>query len=177
MAIAAADADRIKGATAHAWFDYMPALQDLRVTRLSNLAMRDLAELCQREHIELVLLLTPEGPTFQSWYSAESRRRLDDYCAGFCREFRIPLVDARDWMKEEDFLDSHHLLVPGAEQFTRRFGRDVLELLVAGRLHPVTEATTKPQQVKGAESGSGVEVAAAATADSDRVLERRRVAK
>jgi hypothetical protein len=139
--------------------------------------MRDLAELCQREHIELVLLLTPEGPTFQSWCSAESRRRYDDYCAGFCREFRIPLVDARDWMKEEDFVDSHHLLLPGAEKFTRRLGRDVLEPMVAGKLYPVAEATTKPRQVKGAESGSRVEVASAEPSDGDRTLERRRIAK
>jgi hypothetical protein len=46
----------------------------------------------------------------------------------------VPVVDARTWLDDDDFTDSHHPLQRGAEKFTRRLGRELLEPLVQGRL-------------------------------------------
>jgi hypothetical protein len=47
-------------------------------------------------------------------------------------EFSVPVVDARQWCPDEDFLDPHHLTPDGARTFTLRLGSEVLAPLVRG---------------------------------------------
>jgi hypothetical protein len=82
----------------------------------------------------VVLVLTPEGKEFQGWYAPEARAEVDRYSAAVASEYGLPLIDARDWLSEEDFSDQHHTLRRGAERFTERLGREVLRPLVAGTL-------------------------------------------
>ncbi|MFO0968242.1 MAG: DUF1574 family protein [Gemmataceae bacterium] len=112
---------------------YYPDVQSLEMLEPSCGANRDILRLCQEHGIKVVVLLTPEGPAFRSWYSAPAERRLAEYCAGLEREFGVPIVSARDWLEERDFVDSHHVILPGAEKFTRRLGAEVLEPLVQER--------------------------------------------
>ncbi len=121
--------------------DYSPQVQDLHIAEISDRATRELIDLCRQHGIALVLLLTPEGPSFQSWYSAESRQRIDRYCTALSQECHVPLIDARNWLDEVDFFDSHHVMLHGAEKFTSRLGREVLQPLVEGRL-----AEASPEQ-------------------------------
>ena len=58
-------------------------------------ALRDLLRLCRRERIQAMLVLLPEGPTFQSWYAPGARVEIDDYLAGLSAELSVPLVDMR----------------------------------------------------------------------------------
>jgi hypothetical protein len=97
-------------------------------------ATRDLIELCRREGIGLVLLLTPEGEAYRSWYPPYARPLLDGYCATLLRETGVTVIDARDWLAEEDFVDSHHADRRGAVAFSRRLGTDVLGPLIQGRI-------------------------------------------
>jgi hypothetical protein len=130
----APDAEVTRVNTDLACVGYYPPMQDLHVTDISDRATRELLEFCRGQGIEVVLVLTPEGRTFQSWYSPESRRRVDAYCDALSRAYGVPLIDARDWLDDADFTDSHHVNARGAEAFTLRLGRDVLQPLVDGRL-------------------------------------------
>jgi hypothetical protein len=124
--------EQVRQRTAAARLGYYPPLQDLHVAGLSDRAMHDLLDLCRRHEIPVVLLLSPEGREFRSWYAPESRQRVDDYCAGLSREYGVPLIDARDWLDDGNFSDSHHVTLRGAETFTRRLGCEVLQPLVLG---------------------------------------------
>jgi hypothetical protein len=55
--------------------------------------------------------------------STQNRRECD---------YGLPVIDAREWMGEEDFIDGHHLLPDGAAAFTRRFGAEALAPVFAG---------------------------------------------
>jgi hypothetical protein len=112
---------------------YYPALQQFRIADISDRAVRELIALCRQEGIRLVLLLTPEGKTFRSWYSPATRGLIEDYFRELSRH-DVPLIDARDWLAEEHFIDSHHTLRCGADAFTLRLGQEVLQPFVQDRL-------------------------------------------
>lgn len=71
---------------------------------------------------DLVFVLLPEASSMRSWYGPDAERTLKDYLA----PFRAPVVDARAWVEDEDFFDTHHLTVRGAERFTDRLTAEVL---------------------------------------------------
>jgi uncharacterized protein DUF1574 len=118
-------------------YSYRPALQSFRFADISVRAMRELMELCKEQRIPVALLLTPESREFRSWYPREVWRQIEEYAADLSRIYDVPLVDARAWLEDTDFLDGHHVHVGGAEKFTRRLGRDVLEPFINGRLRHV----------------------------------------
>ncbi|MFO0822988.1 MAG: hypothetical protein U0792_07695 [Gemmataceae bacterium] len=71
---------------------------------------------------------TPEGPTFRGWYDPAGVARFDAYLNGVAREYELPILDARDWLEENDFHDAHHPLRRGADKFTLRFAREIAPL-------------------------------------------------
>ncbi len=79
----------------------------------------------------------PEGSIFQSWYPPATRAAIEEYLTRISREYRIPVVDARHWMADDYFWDSHHLDRRGATRFTRRFGQEVIPSLVRGKLDAI----------------------------------------
>jgi hypothetical protein len=85
---------------------------------------------CCREHgiqVQAVVLM-PEGSKFRSWYTPESRDNIAKFCQSLVDNFDVPIVDARDWIEDEKFWDSHHLLESGAREFTARFRAESLAL-------------------------------------------------
>jgi len=75
-------------------------------------------------------VLMPEGPTFRGWYSPETLHDVQVWITQLGRENAAPVIDAREWMPEDDFGDSNHLLSGGADKFTERLGREyILPLL------------------------------------------------
>jgi hypothetical protein len=128
------DHEEIRRRTEDARNGYIPMLHNYHITSMSDRAVRDLAELCRREKIPLVYVLTPEGTEFRSWYPPQALRALDDYCAALRRETGVPIVDARTWVSDDDFTDTHHPLRRGGDVFTLRLGREVLQPLVEGRV-------------------------------------------
>jgi hypothetical protein len=93
--------------------------------------------LCRERQIPAVLLIAPEDSRFRSWYGPGVEERIQAFYAGLGVEFATPVVDARRWCPDEDFLDPHHLLPEGAKRFTLRLGKDVLDPLVRGKLSKV----------------------------------------
>jgi hypothetical protein len=116
---------------------------------MSDRAMRELLELCRGQGIAVALLLTPEGSAFQSWYSPEARRCVDDYCDALSREYGVPLIDGRDWLDDTAFADSHHVTLGGAAAFTLRLGREVLQPLIDGKLGSKNLKSQIPRKSKG----------------------------
>lgn len=111
---------------------YRPRLQKFQVRRKADRAIRETLRLCRENGIEVVLLLTPEGREFQSWYASGALPRIDAYCRDLARENAVTLVDARHWLPDRVFTDSHHPLRRGAEIFTELLARDVLKPMVEG---------------------------------------------
>jgi hypothetical protein len=114
----------------HARREVTPILRQFRLSAAPDRALREILHVCRREGIAPVLVLMPEGTEFQSWYPPAVRAAVETYVAGLSREYRVPLVDARSWVADDYFADSHHLLVRGAEVFTERLGREVLRPLL-----------------------------------------------
>lgn len=117
----------IKGMYAH-------QMRDLQFDPQLVAATRALLQLCRDRGIPAALLIAPEDGRFRSWYGAGVGERIQGFYAGLGEEFGIPVVDARRWCPDEDFLDPHHLLPDGARRFTLRLGTDVLQPLVRGEL-------------------------------------------
>jgi hypothetical protein len=89
-------------------------------------ALEELLELCRREGIPVTLVLMPEGKPFRDLYSPQARAACASVLDRLQARWGVRVVDARDWVADSGFWDTHHLLPEGAEQFTERFGREVL---------------------------------------------------
>jgi hypothetical protein len=113
----------------HARAEYQPVVSRLQPGGSSCQTLRDLLELCRSEKIATALVLMPEGPAFRSWYSPRGWGEFQAFLSGLLGKFRTPLVDAREWVEEEQFIDSHHLLAHGAEIFTRRLAVELIPTL------------------------------------------------
>jgi hypothetical protein len=72
----------------------------------------------------------PEGPAFRSWYGPGAWPRVRGLVDGLGREFGARVIDARCWMPEDAFSDSHHLLPAPAAVFTARLGREAIAPLL-----------------------------------------------
>jgi hypothetical protein len=70
--------------------------------------------------------LTPESSEFRGSYSPAAVRLVDDYCGGLGREYGVPVVDARDWLPDEAFVDSHHVVRTWARPYTERLAREAV---------------------------------------------------
>jgi hypothetical protein len=112
--------------------NYRPSLTDFRLGGPACEGLRDLLELCRREHVRPMLVLMPEGRPFRALYSADTWAQIETFLTGLSREFDAPLVNAREWVPDEYFTDSHHLLPGGAARFTQRLGRDHIAPLLTG---------------------------------------------
>ncbi len=114
--------------TADARRRYFRKLQNFRVAAGADRALRDLLRLCRGQGIGVVLFLMPEASEFRDWYPPAAERRLSDYLDCLRRDYGTAIIDARGWIADDDFWDSHHLLRGGAVAFTERFGAEVLSL-------------------------------------------------
>jgi hypothetical protein len=129
-------AQRYRQGVAQARQTYQGPLAGFRLGGPSATALPELLDLCRRRGIPSVIVLMPEGSEFRGWYTANAWAQIDGYLSGLARRHEVPVVNARDWIGDEHFSDSHHLLPTGAALFTQRLGRTtVLPLLRASSQH------------------------------------------
>lgn len=102
------------------WDDYQPGGPSCD-------ALGRILRRCRAEGIAVKLVIMPEGPIFQSWYPSPAWRAFEMFLQEVQRDYAVEVVNAREWIEEEGFFDSHHLLPPGAQRFSERLGREVLE--------------------------------------------------
>ena len=123
--------------------EYYATLQNFRLGKGPCEAMRELLQTCRREHIGVAFVWVPEGPVFRSWYTPQAEARTRAFLKECNRAYGVPLIDAREWVPEEEFSDSHHLRPPGARRFTERLAREALPPL----LHGLARAPEEPQAI------------------------------
>lgn len=111
---------------------YRPSLTNFRLGGPACAGLRDLLELCRREGVPTMLVLMPEGRPFRALYGDDAWGQIETFLDGLSREFDAPLVNAREWVADEQFTDSHHLLPAGAAVFTARLGREHIAPLLTG---------------------------------------------
>jgi hypothetical protein len=109
---------------------YKPYLNGFRLGGPQCEALRELLASCRQEGVPVALVLMPEGPTFRSWYSPETLRDVREWVNQLGAENAAPVIDAREWMVEDDFRESNHLLPDGAVRFTDRLGRETIRPLL-----------------------------------------------
>jgi hypothetical protein len=106
---------------------FAPVLgKGFRIAPMAHRAYRELLALCQKEHIEVALLMMPEGNNFQSWYTPVAQERLQEFINELVREYGVAVHDARSWFDDSFFADSHHLAREGTRQFSQRLEREIL---------------------------------------------------
>src|SRR5439155_1230040 len=105
---------------------YLATMRNGTIQATPHRALHELLDLCRREDIRTILYVMPEGSEFASWYSTSSRATFDDYIVRISQEYALPVVDARAWIADGDFVEYQHLLPRGAAAFTERLGREVL---------------------------------------------------
>jgi Protein of unknown function (DUF1574) len=93
-------------------------------------ALAAVVDTCRQNGIPVVLVRMPEGEYFRSFYPPGMLEQLEWLLADFCEQRRLPLVNARDWLPEEELYDSHHALPVGAAHFTKRLQDEVLAPLL-----------------------------------------------
>ncbi len=120
---------------------YQSMLQDLRPAASCDRALRELLALCRQRKIRAALIFMPETSVLRGYYAPATRARVDAYLGRLSRESAVPLIDARDWVSDDEFADTHHLLKSGARAFSTRLGREALRPLLEGRNVP---AGTEP---------------------------------
>jgi hypothetical protein len=117
-------------ALARAREEYRYYLSDFRLGGPACDGLCELLASCRQDGVPAALVLMPEGPVFRSWYPPGAGRAVRDWLEAVGERLDVPLIDAREWMEEDDFVDSHHLLPEAAGRFTRRLGSEgVLPLL------------------------------------------------
>lgn len=124
-------ADDQSRAIEQAWKDFGARLQTFQVCPAACRAQRDLLMRCHQEQIATALIWMPEGKLFQSWYPRTTEKQIRGHLAALAEEFDVPLIDARDWVPDDGFVDGHHLRYVGAVRFTERLGNEVLTPLLA----------------------------------------------
>lgn len=101
-------------------------------------ALSDVIDRCRREKIPVAMVLMPVTQQFKDLYCLEGQAELDNYIAQLRLRYKLDIIDATDWLDEEDFDDGHHAMISGAEKFTTRLIPIVHELLA--RTEPPKES-------------------------------------
>jgi hypothetical protein len=108
---------------------YSPGLEQFRLGKIPAQAVREMLDLCRRERVPAALVVMPESPLFRSWYSDDAKARIRGFLEELGRAYRIPIIDANEWLAEADFEDGHHTQLWGAESFTSRLKAELPRLL------------------------------------------------
>jgi hypothetical protein len=105
--------------------DYAPILQNWSPGR-GIAVLQLLLNRCHNDGIPVLLVMTPEAPSMRSWYSADAKKRVQEFVDHRGAGPDWPFIDAWTWLEEDDFEDSHHANVDGARKFSNRLTQEFL---------------------------------------------------
>jgi hypothetical protein len=112
---------------------YAKALGDFRLGGPGCDAMRELVAACRRDGATAALVLMPEAPSFRAWYAPGARDGIRAWVSELAAAHGAAVVDAGEWLAEEEFTDGFHLQPAGAVRFTERLGREAALPILAAR--------------------------------------------
>jgi hypothetical protein len=75
------------------------------------------------------LVLMPEGTYFRGWYPPHAEPLIRGLLSDLRKDYGVEVIDARRWIGDDGFWDSHHLVDTGATAFTDRLASEVHRLL------------------------------------------------
>jgi hypothetical protein len=127
------DPEMLRIATAIYTESAREVLGDFRVSPVADAALRDLLGTCSRLGVRTTVVLLPEHSAVRACYPPATQAAVKAYLMELTREYGVPVIDARDWVRDDDFFDSRHTLPHAAAPFTEHFGREVLRPLLEGR--------------------------------------------
>jgi hypothetical protein len=116
------DAETKAKGLARAHGEYAPLLSVLNPGGGACDALRELINLCRERGIAVRVVLLPESTEFRAWYAPG----VDDRLAAFLASLSAMVIDARDWIPDDQFADGHHLLQAGTMAFTEKLVDRVL---------------------------------------------------
>jgi len=106
---------------------YRDCMQRFDPGRPQLQAFNTLLEICRENRIPIALVIMPEGTVFRSYYAPQLRQDLQALVLRLAQDRHVSLHDASDWVPDQDFSDSHHVLPSGATVFTRHLMQEVIE--------------------------------------------------
>jgi hypothetical protein len=110
--------------------EYKDILADLHIGGPAVDALRDIVRTCRDANVPLKIVLMPEGHDFRVMYPPHVLERINAFFA----DLGVEVVNAREWVPDNQFTDSHHLMRLGAEMFSERLAREhVAPLFKGGR--------------------------------------------
>jgi hypothetical protein len=112
--------------------------------------LRALIDLCQRETIGVVLIWVPESSHFRQDYSNDLLQRIEQWQARLGLETGVPIVHARDWLADDDFIDGLHMTPEGATHYSQRLESEVMQRILKGQLRYFPR---KPATAQGGQGG------------------------
>jgi hypothetical protein len=101
----------------------------LRTIRLHGPHVEAFDELlrdCRRDGVRVAVVIPPEGSTFRAWYPPAVQAELVAFQDRLRKEFGATVLDARDWLPDEAFVDSHHVVRTWAKPYTERLVREAV---------------------------------------------------
>jgi hypothetical protein len=101
-------------------------LDEFHPDPVAEQSLRALVTLCRQKGTRLALVLSPESPAFRTVYSLRCYQQIGEYATRWADEFDVPLLDAREWLEEGDFIDGHHPVYSGQTRFTDRLAQELL---------------------------------------------------
>jgi hypothetical protein len=114
---------------------YEAALADPVLAERPHRALNDLLALCRHQRLPAALVIPPEATSFRT-ASGAGHTPLDDCIREVAAAHCVPLFDARAWVDDDGFWDGHHMWIKGADQYTERFGREVLGPMLERHMQP-----------------------------------------
>jgi hypothetical protein len=97
-------------------------------------ALRQVLAECRAHGVSAALVLMPEGPAYRSWFAESIYDETRAWMRGLRQEYGCALVDAREWIGEDGFIDSHHMKPEGGKAFTDRLAREAVLPWLRGHL-------------------------------------------
>jgi hypothetical protein len=111
-------------ALAHRQYDF--CYRDFHLSEEQVRVLEANIAFCQRQGIQMVLLLMPEGSEFRNLCSPEMNASVEGMLGRMRDKYQVPVVDARTWVADEMFIDMHHLLIEGSIVFSERLSQEVI---------------------------------------------------
>jgi hypothetical protein len=105
---------------------YASQLHAIRIDGPHVQAFEELLRDCQRDGVRVAVVLPPEGSTFRAWYPPNVQAALVAFQDRLRREFGVRVLDARDWLPDGAFVDSHHVVRAWATPYTERLAREAV---------------------------------------------------
>jgi hypothetical protein len=103
--------------------EYAAVLQTLRLDGPAAASVGKAIAACRSANVPVHAIILPEGTAFRAMYPPKALAML----SAFTQPLDCPLIDARLWLSDDSFSDSHHMVSAGSREFTRRLGETILQ--------------------------------------------------